>query len=209
VSVYEANEEIALLYSSPEDPKHPQTMCKNDVQETAQDSVEEHSRTSDDQLCNDYSAKGYNTIFYRTVQYLRMVFRRKHNVDDVEKIKTHADRGESEERNENHKVTHLMQGIDQNIRDKRKAMYALGIHNVTLSFKQGEFIAIVGKEGAGKTTLLKILSGRLMCRCNRVSSHCTQTKDKVAVFQIITLHVSKITLFGYNLSKLTSFYLVP
>jgi len=169
VSVYEANEAITLLYLSQEDPKHPQSY--NDVQETAQDNAEEHSRRSEDQLSDDYTAKGYNTIFYRTVHYLRMGFRQKHNVDDLEKIKAHADRGKSEERNENHKITHLKKSIDQNIKDKRKAFYARGIHNVTLSFKQGEFIAIVGKQGAGKTTLLKILSGRSMCRCNRVSSH--------------------------------------
>ena len=141
------------------------------MQETAKDNVEEHSRRNEDQLSEDYTAKGYNTIFYRTVQYLRMVFRQKHHVDDVEKIKTHADRVESEERSENYKVSHPKQCIDQDIKDKRKAIYARGIHSVTLSFKQGEFIAIVGKQGAGKTTLLKILSGRLMCRCNKVSSH--------------------------------------
>ena len=167
--MYEANEAITILYSSQEDPKHPQSY--NKLHETAKDHVEEHSKRNEDQLSEDYTAKGYNTIFYRTVQYLQMVFRQKHHVDDIEKIKTHADRVESQELSENYKISHPKQGIDQDVMDKRKAIYARGIHNVTLSFKQGEFIAIVGKQGAGKTTLLKILSGRLMCRCNKVSSH--------------------------------------
>ena len=169
MSVYEADEAITLLYSSQEDPKRPQSY--NDVQETAKDHVEEHSRRNEDPLSEEYTAKGYNTIFYRTVQYLRMVFRQKHRVDDVEKIKTHTDRVESEERSEKLKISHPKQRINQDVMDKRKAFYARGIHNVTLSFKQGEFTAIVGKQGGGKTTLLKILSGRLMCRCNKVSSH--------------------------------------
>ena len=176
--MYEADEAITLLYWSPEDPKDQQSY--NDVQGTAQHNGEEHSRRNEDQLSDDYTAKGYNTIFYRTVQYLRMVFRQKHPVDDVENIKNQADKVDSEERNENRKMSHSKQGTDQDIKDKRKAIYARGIHNVTLSFKQGEYIAIVGKQGAGKTTLLKILSGRLMCRCNKVSSHWIRTTDKVA-----------------------------
>ena len=152
MSVYEPGDTITLLYSSPEDSKHPQSY--NDVQETARDNAEEHSKRNEDQLSDDYTAKGYNMIFYRTVQYLRMVFR-------------------PQERNENHRIArHPKHGIGQDTKDKRKAIYAQkGIHNITLSFKQGEFIAIVGKHGAGKTTLLKILSGRLKCRCNKVSSH--------------------------------------
>ena len=170
MSVYEADEAMRLLYSSQEDPKRHQSY--NDVQETAKDSAEEHSRRNEDQrLSDDYTAKGYNTIFYRTVRYLRLVFRLKDYVDDVEKIKTQADRVESEERNENYNISHPKQGIDQDVKDIRRAIYARGIHNVTLSFKQGELIAIVGKQGAGKTTLLKILSGRLVCRCNKVSSN--------------------------------------
>lgn len=165
--VYEPGEAITLLYSSPEDSKHPQNY--DDLQETAQENVKEHSRRNEGQLSDD-TAKGYNTIFYRTVQYLRMVFRQKHREDGAEKIDSHAERVESEEQKENHRIAHPKHDIDQHIKDKRKDICARGIHNVTLSFKQGEFIAIVGKHGAGKTTLLKILSGRLMCRCNKVSS---------------------------------------
>lgn len=145
------------------------------MQETVEDNVEQDSRKNEDQLSDDYTAKGYNTIFYRTVQYLRMVFWQNHHVEDVEKIDNHVDRLESEERNENHNTAYTKQGIDQDTQEKRKAICARGIHNVTLSFKQGEFIAIIGKQRAGKTTLLKILSGRSMCRCNEVSSQRTQT----------------------------------
>ena len=35
----------------------------------------------------------------------------------------------------------------------------IGIHNVNLEFKVGEFVAIVGSSGSGKTTLLNIVSG--------------------------------------------------
>ena len=149
-SVYELGEGLTLLYSSLKDSNHPQSY--SNVQETVEDNVKQDSKKNEDQLSDDYTAKGYNTIFYRTVQYLRMVFRQKH-----------------------HNTAHTKQGIDQDTQDKRKAICARGIHNVTLSFKQGEFIAIIGKQRAGKTTLLKILSGRSMCRCNEVSSQRTQT----------------------------------
>ena len=45
--------------------------------------------------------------------------------------------------------------------DRLSAFYgkARALHDISLSVKQGEIIAIVGANGAGKSTTLKIMTG--------------------------------------------------
>ena len=45
------------------------------------------------------------------------------------------------------------------IYDDKKAVPVTAVNGVNLSFKEGEFAAIVGPSGSGKTTLLNLLGG--------------------------------------------------
>ena len=146
-----------------------------------------------EKLTHDYAAKGYNAIFYRTVQYLRMAFgansknhheKRLHDQFDSEKANLYPDveKGNSENK-ENMKAVHQVENYlreetddrDTNgeIFNKSRNFFTHGIHNATLRFKQGELVAVVGKRRAGKTSLLELLSGRLICGCGEVRRHET------------------------------------
>ncbi|MEV4318912.1 ABC transporter ATP-binding protein [Actinocrispum sp. NPDC049592] len=50
---------------------------------------------------------------------------------------------------------------DVSVRFRTKKMDVTALHDVSLSVRQGEFIAIVGPSGCGKSTLLKLVSGLL------------------------------------------------
>ncbi|KAL9959064.1 hypothetical protein ACROYT_G036145 [Oculina patagonica] len=166
VSTYEPNEPITLLYSSPEVSKHSRSCDK--LPETAQENIKDHPSSNNGRLSDDFTAKGYNAIFYRTVQYLRLVFgQRRRNNDEIENIDSHADQLKHQQRKEKFSIANPENGNDEDVEIKRNEFCLRWIHSATLSFKQGELISVVGKPGAGKTTLLKILSGRLMCGCNQ------------------------------------------
>ena len=127
---------------------------------------------NEDRLSDDCTAKGYNAIFYRTVQYLRMVFPQKHSYNQMEKNDFHTDQVEPQGRKESYGIAPTKHVSDPDIAltscNRSREFCARGIHNALLSFKEGEFIAIMGLHGAGKTTLLKLLSGRLTCGCKQV-----------------------------------------
>lgn len=171
MSTCEPGEPLTLLYSSPEVPQHFGIHSCDNLQGTTQENNEERSSRIEGQLSDVCTAKGYNAIFYRTVQYLRLVFPQKRRNNEMKNIDLHADQVEHHERKETSSIADPRQGNDQGIEDNRNKLCVRGIRDTTLSFKQGELIAIVGKHGAGKTTLLKILSGRLICWCEQVSLH--------------------------------------
>ena len=52
-----------------------------------------------------------------------------------------------------------MSSLDVNINKKVYSNGTCALENLTLSAKQGEFVAIIGPSGSGKTTLLNIISG--------------------------------------------------
>lgn len=137
-----------------------------------------------EQLAHDYTAKGYNAMFYRTVQYLRMAFRANtesrgdketHSQLNLKKSDFHTKQDHSEKFKENVNAVHLEKSVKGSSNDQKGMKFNIsrdcptrGIHNAKLSFKQGELVAIVGKHRAGKTTSLKLLSGRLVCGCGQV-----------------------------------------
>ncbi len=184
MSTYEPGEPITILYSSPEVFKHSGS-CDN-LPETAQENIKDHSSSNNGRLCDDYTAKGYNAIFYRTVQYLRLVFGQKRHNDETGSIDPHEDQVEHQQRRKKSSIVNPGNGNDQDVEIKRNEFCLRWIHSATLSFKQGEFISIVGKPGAGKTTFLEILSGRLMCGCNQVRFTETQLTDQFAYKAVFT-----------------------
>ena len=161
MSTCEPGDEITLLYSSQQVPEH---FC-------IRENSKEHLTNNEGGLSDDHSAKGYNAIFYRTVQYLCMVFQQKRRDNEMKNTGLHSDQVEHQQHEDNSNNANLRHGNVQEVESKIGDFCVRGTHDATMSFKQGELIAIVGKHGAGKTTLLKILSGRLMCGCKQVSLH--------------------------------------
>lgn len=161
------HEEIALLYSSSNASNHSPN-CEN-VQAVAQENFKERSG---DTFANDCTTKGCNTIFYRTVQYLHMVLRQNRGYNQKESNKFSTEEVERQEHKGNRGFSSPTHSNDREMgtltSERNKHSCTLGINSATLSFKEGEFIAITGKHGAGKTTLLRLLSGRLMCGCKQV-----------------------------------------
>lgn len=58
------------------------------------------------------------------------------------------------------------------------------IDNVSLSVKEGEFIALLGHNGSGKSTLAKILNGLLIPRLGEVEIFGANTKDTAKIYDI-------------------------
>jgi ABC-type glutathione transport system ATPase component len=159
VSTCQLDEEIILLYSSPDVSNH-SPYCAN-VQTVTHETSQETN-------------KGYPNIFYRTVQYLRMVLRHNPGYNQMESNEFSTEEVERRERNENSGAFSPTHSCDQEMgtstSERNKHSCTLGMNNVTLRFKQGEFIAIIGILGSGKTALLRLLSGRLTCECRQVRS---------------------------------------
>lgn len=61
---------------------------------------------------------------------------------------------------------------------------AVGVENVTLSIKEGSFVALVGHNGCGKSTLAKLLNGLLIPRTGVVSVNGLDTANKDNIFEI-------------------------
>ena len=45
-------------------------------------------------------------------------------------------------------------------RHRREKKWEVGVEDISLTFKQGEFAFIIGSSGSGKSTLLKLVSGQ-------------------------------------------------
>ena len=46
-------------------------------------------------------------------------------------------------------------------KENKGKKFEVGVENVDLTIKQGEFVFVVGSSGAGKTTLLDLISGKV------------------------------------------------
>lgn len=183
--VWKPDEQIDLRYSTPDCSKHFQFLC--DDKEVDENNTKKHPGMKEEQLTHDCTAKGYNAIFYRTVQYIRMAFeaniknhweKRLHNQFDSERGNFYPDAEKGHSRcKENMNGVHGLRAVS-NDQDKNGEIFnrsrdfcTHGIHNANLKFKQGELVAVVGKRRAGKTSLLQFLSGRLVCGCGEVRRH--------------------------------------
>ncbi|CAB3991959.1 ABC transporter G family member 2, partial [Paramuricea clavata] len=117
------------------------------------------------------TTKAYTSIFYRTVQYLRMVLRHNPGYNQMESNEFSTEEVERRGSNENSGAFNPTHSCDKemgtSISERNKHSCTLGMNNVTLRLKQGEFIAIIGILGSGKTALLRLLSGRLKCECGQ------------------------------------------
>ncbi|CAB3976649.1 ABC transporter G family member 2, partial [Paramuricea clavata] len=118
------------------------------------------------------TTNGYTNIFYRTIQYLRMALRYNPGCNEMESKEFSTEEVERRERNENSGAFSPTHSCDQEMgtwtSERTKHSCTLGMNNVTLRFKQGEFIAIIGILRSGKTALLRLLSGRLTCECKQM-----------------------------------------
>ena len=139
-----------LLYSSSQVSNHSPSFENLEPED-----FKERSMKEEDTFSN-------NTIFYRTAQYLRLLFLQNHG---NEQFKSNAICKDEENSGFSHST---IRNDPERRTDGKKDSCMLRIKNTTLSFKQGEFIAIVGKHGAGKTKLLSLLSGKLKCGCKQV-----------------------------------------
>lgn len=184
--VTKRDELIDLRYSTPDCSKHFQFLC--DDEEVGKNNTKKHPGMKEEKLTHDYTAKGYNAIFYRTVQYLRIAFEaniKKHwekRLPDQfnserDNFYPDAEKGHSrskENTNAAHQVGHGLreepndQDKNGEIFNRSRDFWTHGIHNADLKFIQGELVAVVGKRRAGKTSLLQFLSGRLVCGCEEV-----------------------------------------
>ena len=60
----------------------------------------------------------------------------------------------------------------------------VGVENVSLSIKQGQFVALVGHNGCGKSTLAKLLNGLLLPDTGKVEVFGMDTADRSIIFEI-------------------------
>ena len=60
----------------------------------------------------------------------------------------------------------------------------VGVENVSLSIKQGQFVALVGHNGCGKSTLAKLLNGLLLPDTGKVEVFGMDTADRSKIFEI-------------------------
>ncbi len=60
----------------------------------------------------------------------------------------------------------------------------VGVENVSLSIKQGQFVALVGHNGCGKSTLAKLLNGLLLPDSGKVEVFGMDTADRSKIFEI-------------------------
>ncbi|PFX30573.1 ABC transporter G family member 2 [Stylophora pistillata] len=172
-------EAITLLrYSSSEVSNH-STNGEN-LQPVVHEDFNEQSTKAEDTFSS-------NTIFYRTVQYLRLVFLQNHGYEQFE--------SRDDKRSENEESSGFSRSPTQ-IYPERRTFCTLSIKNATLGFKQGEFIAIVGKHGAGKTTLLSLLSGRLKCGCKQKHLSMLGSVQKEVQNSYIFLNQFKMPYYG-------------
>lgn len=58
------------------------------------------------------------------------------------------------------------------------------IHNVTVSIKQGEFVALIGPNGSGKSTLAKLMNGLLQPTEGEIWINSLQPTDEEQIWQI-------------------------
>lgn len=181
-SAWKHVEPIKLQYSTPDSSTHFKLF--QNPEEMKESNKEKYENLKEKQLPKEYSAKGYNAMFYRTVQYLWTAFggkrenygrKKSYYRLDSERDNFHADRSDSECK-ENFKGAHVDHGFEELSDDQN--MYCRdfpthGIHNANLRFKRGELVAVAGIQGAGKSTLLQLLSGRMACGCGQVRRYCT------------------------------------
>lgn len=61
--------------------------------------------------------------------------------------------------------TITLENVSKYYKNKRRSgagkRYEVGVENINLTIRQGEFVFITGSSGAGKSTLLDVISGRL------------------------------------------------
>ena len=153
MSSYEFDNEITLLYSSPEvisNFENMQTVAQEDLSSGLS------SDRPRDTLLGDNTTIG----------------RRLNLGYDLESNEFSKEELELQQRKENNRFFSPTPGDDQGMKtftsEKNKHPCTLMTNNATLSFKQGEFIAIIGKRESGKMALLRLLSGRLICGCKQV-----------------------------------------
>ena len=145
-----------LLYSSSQVSNHSPSFENLEPED-----FKERSMKEEDTFSN-------NTIFYRTAQYLRLLFLQNHGNEQFKSNAICKDVKCSENKENSGFSRSTIRNDPERRTDGKKDSCMLRIKNATLSFKQGEFIAIVGKHGAGKTKLLSLLSGKLKCGCKQV-----------------------------------------
>ena len=145
-----------LLYSSSQVSNHSPSFENLEPED-----FKERSMKEEDTFSN-------NTIFYRTAQYLRLLFLQNHGNEQFKSNAICKDVKCSENKENSGFSRSTTRNDPERRTDGKKDSCMLRIKNATLSFKQGEFIAIVGKHGAGKTKLLSLLSGKLKCGCKQV-----------------------------------------
>ena len=64
------------------------------------------------------------------------------------------------------------------------------LHDINLSIKENDFMAIIGPNGGGKSTLLKIILGILKPDCGEVSVFGQKPKDARQIMGYLPQHVS-------------------
>ncbi|XP_068751696.1 uncharacterized protein [Montipora capricornis] len=141
-------------------------------------------------------SRGYETLFYGTVQYLRKALGISNKVYPANKTtsqfndpgytKVYSEKRdlESQRTVSGSRVERSSESLLGDLRDIEvealdvpNEITTQDIYNANLTFKDGELVAVVGKNGAGKTTLLQLLCGELTCGCGK--GHLTVNGTKL------------------------------